>query len=54
MLLGVLLVLLAEGLLSGSWAVLSFGVNFAVLNAAYLAAKEEPDLRRRFGAAYEA
>jgi protein-S-isoprenylcysteine O-methyltransferase Ste14 len=54
MTMGVLLMLLGEGLLSGSWAVLSWTVNFAVLNAAYFKAKEEPDLRNRFGAAYDA
>ena len=51
---GVLAVLLGEAALFGSWAVLAWcGVVFAV-NAAWFVAFEEPDLRERFGADYEA
>ena len=51
---GVLCVLLGEALLFGSPAVLAwFAIVFAV-NAVYFPLVEEPGLRRRFGAEYEA
>ena len=51
---GVLAVLLGEAALFGSWAVLAWwGVVFAV-NAAWFVVFEEPDLRDRFGADYDA
>jgi len=51
---GVLCVLLGEALLFGSAAVLAwFALVFAV-NAIYFPLVEEPGLRRRFGADYEA
>ena len=51
---GVLCVLLGEALLFGSVALLAwFAIVFAV-NAVYLPLVEEPGLRRRFGADYEA
>ncbi len=51
---GVLAVLLGEAALFGSWAVLAwFAVVFAV-NAVYFPLVEEPDLRSRFGAEYDA
>lgn len=51
---GVLCVLLGEALLFGSAAVLAwFAIVFAI-NAVYFPLVEEPGLRRRFGADYEA
>jgi protein-S-isoprenylcysteine O-methyltransferase Ste14 len=51
---GVLTVLLGEAALFGSVAVLIWaGLVFAI-NAVYFIAVEEPDLRDRFGAEYEA
>ena len=51
---GVLCVLLGEALLFGSMGVLAwFAIVFAV-NAVYFPLVEEPGLRRRFGADYEA
>jgi protein-S-isoprenylcysteine O-methyltransferase Ste14 len=50
----VLCVLLGEALLFGSLGVLAwFAIVFAV-NAVYFPLVEEPGLRRRFGADYEA
>ena len=51
---GVLCVLIGEALLFGSSALLAwFAIAFAV-NAVYFPLVEEPGLRRRFGADYEA
>ena len=51
---GVLTVLLGEAALFGSVAVLIWaGVVFSI-NAVYFVAVEEPDLRQRFGAEYDA
>jgi protein-S-isoprenylcysteine O-methyltransferase Ste14 len=46
-------VLLGEALLLGSLAILVFFGGFAVVNAIYIPALEEPALRRRFGVEYE-
>ena len=51
---GVLTVLLGEAVLFGSFAVLAWWAFVFALNAVYFVAFEEPDLRDRFGAEYEA
>ena len=51
---GVLCVLLGEALLFGSIAVLVWFAFVFALNAVYFPLVEEPDLRERFGADYEA
>ena len=51
---GVLTVLLGEAALFGSWELLIWAVLVFALNAVYFVAVEEPGLRGRFGAEYEA
>jgi len=51
---GVLCVLLGEALMFGSIAVLVWFAFVFALNAVYFPLVEEPDLRERFGADYEA
>jgi protein-S-isoprenylcysteine O-methyltransferase Ste14 len=51
---GVLTVLLGEAVLFGSFVVLGWWAFVFALNAVYFIAFEEPDLRDRFGAEYEA
>ena len=51
---GVLCVLLGEALLFGSAAVLAWFALVLAVNAIYFPLVEEPGLRRRFGADYEA
>lgn len=51
---GVLAVLLGEAALFGSLAVLAWWAFVFALNAVYFVLIEEPDLRDRFGAEYEA
>ena len=51
---GVLAVLLGEAALFGSWAVLGWWAFVFSLNVVYFVLIEEPDLRARFGAEYDA
>ena len=51
---GVLTMLLGEAALFGSWELLIWAAVVFALNAVYFVAVEEPGLRRRFGAEYEA
>ena len=51
---GVLAVLLGEAALFGSLAVLAWWAFVFALNAVYFVLVEEPGLRERFGAEYEA
>ena len=51
---GVLAVLLGEAALFGSLALLAWWAVVFAVNAAYFVLVEEPGLRRRFGAEYEA
>merc|ERR1712096_254722 len=53
MILGVICVLLAEGLLSGQYAILAWAALFFLLATGMHAVIEEPKLRERFGAEYE-
>jgi protein-S-isoprenylcysteine O-methyltransferase Ste14 len=50
---GVLAILLGEAALAGSGALLLWFGAVLAANAVYLPLVEEPDLRRRFGAAYD-
>ena len=50
---GVIAVLLGEAALFGSLALLAWAVVVFAINAVYFPLVEEPDLRRRFGAAYD-
>ena len=52
MITGVLLMLGAESLLLGSWAVAGWALIFLVINTIYLTRVEEPGLERRFGEDY--
>ena len=52
MITGVLLMLGAESLLLGSWAVAGWALVFLVINSIYLTRVEEPGLERRFGEDY--
>jgi protein-S-isoprenylcysteine O-methyltransferase Ste14 len=54
MITGVFAILLGEAALLGSWAVLAWAGVFALANALWIPLVEEPGLRRRFGADYEA
>jgi protein-S-isoprenylcysteine O-methyltransferase Ste14 len=54
MITGVFSILLGEAALLGSWAVLAWAGVFALANALWIPLVEEPGLRRRFGADYEA
>jgi protein-S-isoprenylcysteine O-methyltransferase Ste14 len=49
---GVMSILLGEGLLLGSSAILGWFVVFLLLNAIFIPLLEEPDLTRRFGDDY--
>ena len=49
---GVLLMLIAETLFSGSWPLLGWVVAFFLINTAYFFTIEEPGLERRFGEDY--
>ena len=51
---GVLAVLLGEAALFGSLAVLAWWATVFAINAVYFVGVEEPGLRERFGAEYEA
>ena len=51
---GVLAVLVGEAGLFGSWAVLAWAAVVFAINAVYFVHVEEPGLRERFGAEYEA
>jgi protein-S-isoprenylcysteine O-methyltransferase Ste14 len=50
---GVLLVLLGESLVSGSWALLRYAVLVWLCFHLFVVLYEEPALRRKFGASYE-
>jgi protein-S-isoprenylcysteine O-methyltransferase Ste14 len=54
MITGVALVLLGEGLILGSAAILVELAIFAAINATYMPLVEEPGLERRFGDSYRA
>jgi protein-S-isoprenylcysteine O-methyltransferase Ste14 len=54
MITGVGLILLGQGLVLGSVAILTELAVFALVNGLYMPLVEEPGLRRRFGAEYEA
>lgn len=54
MLAGVILVILAEGLLTGRVVILGFGAAFVAVNTVYFVKKEEPELADRFGEEYRA
>jgi protein-S-isoprenylcysteine O-methyltransferase Ste14 len=49
---GVILVLLAESLLTASQPLFCWFLVFAVVNATYIPLSEEPGLLKRFGEAY--
>lgn len=51
---GVLCILLGEALLFGSTTLLAWAALFLAVNAVWFPLVEEPGLRRRFGADYEA
>jgi protein-S-isoprenylcysteine O-methyltransferase Ste14 len=51
---GVLLVLLGEAIVFGSYWLLGWAALFLLLNTLWFGAFEEPDLERRFGSAYTA
>jgi protein-S-isoprenylcysteine O-methyltransferase Ste14 len=51
---GVLAILLGEAALFGSWAVLAWAGTVFAINHVYFLGVEEPDLRHRFGADYDA
>lgn len=51
--LAVLALVAGQGLLLGSWAVLAWAAVLAVGFHLFVVLHEEPDLRRRFGSAYE-
>jgi len=52
MILGVLLVLLGEAVLLGSWGIFAWFVLFWLINTVYFIRYEEPALIKRFGAEY--
>jgi protein-S-isoprenylcysteine O-methyltransferase Ste14 len=52
LLLGVVLILLGEALFFGSFPLLAYALAYWLWLNAFLAFKEEPDLRRQFGEAY--
>jgi protein-S-isoprenylcysteine O-methyltransferase Ste14 len=54
MITGVLCILLGEALVLGDSRLWSWAALFFVINAVYFVLVEEPGLRRRFGAAYDA
>lgn len=54
MMLGMLLILLGETVLSGAWRLGMYAVVIAILAHLFVRYWEEPDLRRRFGPAYKA
>jgi protein-S-isoprenylcysteine O-methyltransferase Ste14 len=54
MITAVLCILLGEAALFGSWALLAWAAIFLAANALWFPLVEEPGLRRRFGADYEA
>jgi protein-S-isoprenylcysteine O-methyltransferase Ste14 len=49
---GLVLVLLAEALLLGSWPLFAWFLLFTTVNAVYIRVYEEPNLRARHGAPY--
>jgi protein-S-isoprenylcysteine O-methyltransferase Ste14 len=49
----VLVVLVGEALLFGSWALAVYAAAFLAVNAVWFPLVEEPGLRKRFGPAYE-
>jgi protein-S-isoprenylcysteine O-methyltransferase Ste14 len=53
MITGVLLVLLGEAALLGSWSILAWSVAFFGVNAVWFPLVEEPGLVKRFGDEYE-
>ena len=53
MITGVLLALLGEAALFGSWGILVWAALFLAINAVWFPFVEEPGLRRRFGEEYE-
>ena len=50
---GVILILFAEALTVDSFSHLAWALVFVAINAIYIPLLEEPQLRRRFGPAYE-
>ena len=52
MITGVVLILVSEALISGSWAIGVWAILFTLLNLIYLPLSEEPGLRKRFGQEY--
>ena len=54
LLLGVVMILLGEALFFESWALLGYAVAYWLWLTAFVVMKEEPDLRRTFGARFDA
>ena len=54
LLLGVVMILLGEALFFESWALLGYAAAYWLWLAAFVVMKEEPDLRRTFGARFDA
>lgn len=52
MITGILLILVAESLLFGSWPLAGWTIGFFIVHAIYLARIEEPSIERRFGEDY--
>ena len=52
MLIGVIVFLFAEALFFGSWAIAAWALVFTAINAVYFPLHEEPELLKRYGAAY--
>jgi protein-S-isoprenylcysteine O-methyltransferase Ste14 len=52
MILGVILILIGEGLALSSWRILTWAAIVFVLNEVYFPISEEPGLERRFGEEY--
>lgn len=52
MILGVIIILLGESILFGSWWLLGFSIFFFILNLIYLPLVEEKGLEKRFGDEY--
>ncbi len=52
MILGVIIILLGESVLFGSWWLLGFSIFFFILNLIYLPLVEEKGLEKRFGDEY--
>ena len=53
MITGVVLILISEALMLGSWAIGIWAVVFLIINMFYFPLSEEPGLRKRFGKDYD-